>query len=201
MSGQRKSCNGTAALAVDQGQLSLMRLYDRRTKGQTQAKAMGLGGVERFEQPAIFFGTDAVPPILHEHVYHSGFRPSGRDQDRPLGHGGGGHGIHRIHDKIEQDLLQLHRIAAREKRIMIQIKPEADIAANQLAVQEPDSRSDKVIDVDAFHLPLALLEKAAEAMDNFASPIIFMHNVLKGVANFGEIRGILPEEMESRLRI
>jgi hypothetical protein len=38
-------------------------------------------------------------------------------------------------------------------------------------------------------------------MDNFASPIIFMHNVLKGVANFGEIRGILPEEMESRLRI
>jgi hypothetical protein len=38
-------------------------------------------------------------------------------------------------------------------------------------------------------------------MDDFASPIIFMHNVLKGVANFGEIRGILPEEMERRLRI
>jgi hypothetical protein len=71
---------------------------------------------------------------------------------------------------------------------MIQIKPEADVAANQFAVQQPDSRSDKVIDVDTFHLSLTLLKKAAETMDNFASPIILMHNVLEGVANFGEIR-------------
>ena len=98
-------------------------------------------------------------------------------------------------------MLQLHRIAARQKWTTIQIKPEADIAADQLAVQQPDSRSDKVIDVDAFHLPLALLKKAAETVDNFASPVIFMHNVLKGVANFGQIRGILPEEMEGRLRV
>ena len=167
-----------------------MRLYDRRTEGQPQAKAMSLGGIEWFEQPAIFLGTDAVPPIFHEHVYHSVFRRTGRNQDRPLGRWGRGHRIHRIHDKIEHDLLQLHRIAARHKWPLIQIKPEADIAANQLAVQQPDSRCDKVIDVDAFHLSLAFLEKIAEMVDDLASPIIFMHNIFKGVANFGEIRRI-----------
>ena len=111
LSGQRKSCNGTAALVVDQSEPSTMRLYDGRTDRQPQTETMGLGGIEWFKQPAIFLGTDAVPPILYEHVYHSVFRPTGRNQDIPLGHRGRGHGIHRIHDKIKQDLLQLHRIA------------------------------------------------------------------------------------------
>ena len=98
-------------------------------------------------------------------------------------------------------MLQLHRIAACEKRSMIQIKPEADIAANQLAVQQADSRSDKVIDVDAFHLPLALFQKTAETMDDLAGAIVLMNNILKCIANFDKIRRILRQEMEGRLRI
>jgi hypothetical protein len=55
-----------------------------------------------------------------------------------LGHRGRGHGIHRVHDKIKQDLLQLHRIAPRQGPAAFQIKPDVDIAADQLAVQQPD---------------------------------------------------------------
>ena len=84
---------------------------------------------------------------------------------------------------------------------LIQIKPEVDIAADQLAVQQADRRSDKVIDIDVFHLSLALFQKAAETVDDLAGAIVLMNNILEGIANFGEIRRILRQEMESRLRI
>src|SRR5206468_10233979 len=86
----RRSSDLTA-LAVDQGQLSLMRLYDRGTKGQTEAKAMGLCGVERFEQPAVFLGTDAVPPdrkstrlnSSHDQISYAVFCLKKKSKDQP----------------------------------------------------------------------------------------------------------------------
>ena len=89
-----------------------MGLYDRQAQGQAQTEAMALGGVERLEHPAIFLGTNAVSTILYENVHHTGLGCAGRDQDRPLRDRRRGHGVHCIHDEIEQDLLQLHRIAA-----------------------------------------------------------------------------------------
>jgi len=99
---------------------------------------MVLGGVERLEHTAVLLWTDAVSPILHAHVDNSSLGPSRRDEDKPLGRRGRGHGIHRVHDEIQQDLLQLHRIAPRQKRAVFQIKPDVDIAADQLAVQQAD---------------------------------------------------------------
>ena len=55
-------------------------------------------------------------------------------------------------------------------------------------MQQADSRSDKVIDVDVFRFPLALFQKAAETMDDLAGAIVLMNNILEGIANFDEIR-------------
>ena len=84
---------------------------------------------------------------------------------------------------------------------VLQIEPEADIAANQFAVQQADSRPDKVIDVDGFHLPLALLQKAAETVNDLAGAIVLVNNILKCIANFVEIRRFLRQQMERRLGI
>ena len=81
----------------------------------------------------------------------------------------------------------------RQEWPLFQIKPDVDIAADQLAVQQADSRSDKVIDIDVFRFPLALLQKAAETVDNLAGPIVLMNNLLEGIANFGDIRRLLRQ--------
>ena len=97
--------------------LPLMRLYDRRTEGQTQTKAMVLGGVEMARTDGRFpWGECRVrDPSRERPPFRFG---AARVEIRiePLRHRGRDHGIHRIHDKIEQDLLQLHRIAACQKR-------------------------------------------------------------------------------------
>ena len=80
-----------------------------------------------------------------------------------------------------------------EESAAFQIKPDVDIAADQFAVQQADSRSDKVIDIDVFRFPLALLQKAAETVDNLAGPIVFMNNLLESIANFGDIRRLLRQ--------
>ena len=53
----------------------------------------------------------------------------------PLRYRGRAHGIHGVHDKVKQNLLQLDGIARRQQEPVLQVESDADLATNQFAVK------------------------------------------------------------------
>ena len=102
-----------------------MRLYDGRTDRQPETETVVLGGIKWFKQAPVFQGTDARASILYEHFHEATFSATCRNQDIPLSQRGRDHGVHRVHHKIKQDLLQLNRIARHQKQPVVQIEPDA----------------------------------------------------------------------------
>ena len=143
--------------AVRQRQLAAMRLDDRRTDCQAEAKAVLLrrdrtartvwAARERrcpFRDPS-----PRLPP--------SPFRVRGwrtvisRCCRRRVSHG-----VDRIDDQIDQNLLQLHGIARGQRQIVRKHDLDAHAAADQFAVEQRDRRIDKFVELDRFAGCLAL---------------------------------------------
>ena len=126
LSRQRKPCNSSAVIVVRQRNVAAMRLDDRRADRQPETKAVGLGRVERLEQPALLHGMDAGSAILHQYFDGSGSASRAWRPSEPLRDGRRRHRIHRVHDEVEQDLLQLDRVTQGCGQVARQIKLDVD---------------------------------------------------------------------------
>src|SRR5215475_1070438 len=81
---QRKPSYRSAIIIIRQLDISAVRLDDRRTDRQTETKAVGLGRIERLEQPALLHGMDASSAVLHQDLDGSSCRRARGDRDEPL---------------------------------------------------------------------------------------------------------------------
>ena len=91
-----------------------MRVDDGRTDRQSETETMVLRGIKWFKQAPVFQGTDAMASIPHQNLHEAAFHATSLNQDMSLSEWGRDHGVHRVHHKIKQDLLQLNRIAHRQ---------------------------------------------------------------------------------------
>jgi hypothetical protein len=97
------------------------------------------------------------------------------------------HCVHRVHDEVEQDLLELHAVAADLRQIGRQRELERKASRNQLAVQEIDRGADERIELDDLGRTLILLQEPAHAVDHGAGTLALVHDVADGGADLGQV--------------
>ena len=86
-------------------------------------------------------------------------------------------------------------------RLARQIGLDRDPPRDQLMTQQGGCRLDQLVEINGLKFALALLEQAAQPLNDLSGAVILLHDVLQRTANFLEVRCFRRQQMERRLRI
>src|SRR5262245_55543388 len=93
-----------------------MRIDDRGTDRKTKPETMLLGGEEWFESAASRLVLEPDATIHDLDLRQARRRLANADRHDPKRQRGRVHGIHGIHDEVQQELLKLHRVSVDQER-------------------------------------------------------------------------------------
>jgi hypothetical protein len=154
---------------------------------------VALGGIERLEKPVVVLGANTRSGVPDQHLDGPGLRRARGHRDVPFSRRRRDHRIHRVHDQVEQHLLQLDRIACRRGQHGRQIDFDASPAADQFAVEQSDRRIDETVDIDRLGPCLAFFQQIAKSENDLARAIVLVNDIPEGIADLDEVGRFLRE--------
>src|SRR5512139_4095110 len=111
------------------------------------------------------------------------------------------HGIGRVEDEIEQHLLELDPVAHHRRQIGVQFRFNANPPEQDLPLQQGQYVPDKVVDGKGSQLGACPPQEQAQSLNNLVGAPVVRDYVLEDISDFLEVRLILGEKAEGRLRI
>src|SRR6186713_3235438 len=120
-------------------------LNDRAADRKSHSHAAGLGGEQPFEDPATVGLADAYSAVLDRQMDHPGHGLTGSNAQHPMLYRA--HRVHGIHDKVENDLLELDRIADDGRKRPVELRFDAHALGLQIHTHDRENGADEVIDV------------------------------------------------------
>lgn len=123
-----------------------MRDDDRTAYRQSDTEAARLGRVEGFEQPREALRRQAWSRIRDRYAYALGIRSRGLDQQLALAPRCLAHGLDRVQDQVERDLLQLDAIADDLGQTIGEYRLDRHIVPRRFSLREFDDLADDVVD-------------------------------------------------------
>ena len=135
-----------------------MKLYNRRADRKTKAETSLLGCEKRLKNLVFSRWRQPATTIVNVHFDAAIVGPCGADRDSPPGRRHIFRCVHRIHQKVEQCLLQLHGVTARCRQVVSIIEAHGHPTIDQLAVQELQGRRNELVHIDRFVFDFAFLQ-------------------------------------------
>ena len=130
--------------------------------------------------------------IGHEHRH---------DGHPPLVGRGRRHGIARVEYQVEQDLLQLHAIAAHLRQRRRQLRRDRHSTPDQIAVNQVEHFLDDHVDVEGLRLRRSRPHQRTHPMYHLARTAACRNDVAKHVAHLCDVRRRQAEQAQPRLRV
>jgi hypothetical protein len=101
---------------------------------------------------------------------------------------GGTHGVDRIRDQIQYDLLKLDRVAGNRRQLSAEFGLNGDATKLHLGLNVAEHLPDKLVHVQRNAFPSALLEHHSDAVDHLAGTMTVTDNAFQRRSRLVEIR-------------
>src|SRR6476469_5191949 len=184
---QRETEHSTSFVQVLSPNASLMSLNDRAGNGKTHSHALVLGREKGVEDVVEFFPGNSRTRIRNRDFRRGTAILFGASDHRPavryLGHR-----IYAVNDQIDNDLLQLDRVAPHAQRFRRLSKIQRDIARRCLDRKEIERLTRKRVQIDFLGLKWRPFQEAAHPADHFVGAQIVTTDIFQNFLEFGDVR-------------
>src|SRR5262245_37580759 len=177
-----------------------MRIYDSRADDEAKTETMILGGEKRLEDMRLLVARYPASAIRDRDLNRAAIRQSRNDRDAALRSIDLAHGFDRVHQQVEDDLLQLHRIALYERQLG-GTRHYANVSAHELAVQQRQGRTEEIDQINRFESGFTFLQQPPQAMDDLTGAVALRRDVVEDVPEFLGIEGVACEQPQARLSV
>jgi hypothetical protein len=148
-----------------------IRFDDRAADRQPHADPIGLGRVERLEQPVEIRRIDPRAGIVDFDEHAVGIALAGGNRKLARSVSGAGHRLNGVDHQIHDHLLQLDTIRRNERQVVRKPRPEPDAAAFHFGLGQRNDLVDRLIDVRAVSVRRHLSYQPTNAIDDLAGAI------------------------------
>src|SRR5690606_6793805 len=119
---------GAAAAALAEPDRAAVRLHDRAADREAEAEPFLLGRVERLQRSVRFHAREAAAAVADREADPTVRAGGRRDVQIAVAALDLAHRLARVHDQLQQQLLELDRIAVQRRQLRIQAARDADPA-------------------------------------------------------------------------
>src|ERR1700730_1549349 len=166
--GQNDLKDRSVRIARRRADAAIVSFDDRPANSQTYAHALGLRRVERLKNAVDPFRIDTRPRVFHRDHYAIRFARFRFHPQNAWALRYGAHGIDRVRNQIQEDLLQLDAIAQDLKRFCFKFGLERNLLVLQLALHKREDLLDQLVQVDRSSFLTIFLEHRSDRTDNLA---------------------------------
>ena len=110
----------------------------------------------------------------------------------------GGHGVSRVEDQVEHELLELHAIARNRRQIGSQFTDHGDAPPDEVGLDEVQHLLDDLVERERLQGHLAALEHGAQPLDDLARAAVRRHDVREDGLHLGNIRAVPEQAVPAR---
>ena len=176
-----------------------MRGHQCAADRKAHAQAAILGGVERLKQGLdVVRQTDSAVQHADAHLV---LRDESREREVAVFRWIRFHGIARVHDQVEEDLLELHAIRHGRGKVAGGEIRDGDTARNEIAAGEAEQFFETLIHTHRLERDLAAAQHGAQALDDLSGAAVLADDVREDGAKLDEVGRVLRHEALARLRI
>ena len=168
---------------------------------QAEPQALRLRGKKRIENALQVRGWDATTLVVDGHTNAASVPPRCAHHEYTLRRSAVGHSAASVHDQVQENLLKLYPIAVNGRQVKRKVAVYSHSIAPQIGMRQPKRILNQLVQVERLILRFSLLEQLAQAVDDLGSAPIVFDNVLKDVAHFIEIGGIVREKSQGGLSV
>src|SRR6185295_11342490 len=106
----------------------------------------------------------------------------------------GVHGVERIEQEIEHDLLQLDPVPAHRVDIALEVEHDLNSSDHRIAMEKPDHILNQAVEIKLLESQALLLDQGSQLANDFAGAFGVLGNIQKHFPNFIEKRGWFGQE-------
>jgi hypothetical protein len=168
-----------------------MGMNDRSADRKSHTHAIGLRREEGIENPIGYRRIDSYPRIFDRHqqpVWFGGFRGYGKHllavRDR-------GHGFNRIHDQVQQHLLQMNPVTEDQPIVGARFGAKHNAMPLKLTLREHQHIPDSIIDVELRWLRRGVPSERPKISKHISRSLGLAHHARERIAHFVDI-GLAP---------
>ena len=175
-----------------------MGLDDGAADRQADADAVRLGRVERLEHLLDALRIEPAAGIAHLNQDDVRAVVPRHDRQEARAVADGAHGLDRIHDQVEEHLLQLDPVARHARQRPVELRPPRDAVAARLVLRQREHFQELLVDVQAVLAHHLALRQRADARDDVARALAVGRDVVERRPRFRDVGRIGGEPARAR---
>src|SRR5205823_8225063 len=180
---------------------SAMGFEYRSADGEPHAHAVRLRRVEWAEQPGQILRVYSCARILYGHEHLIGPALLRTDQQYAVAAGDRRHGLHAIHQEIDDHLLQLDSIAVHQGQSRGKLEPHRHSVTVRFRTHERDCLLEDVADIELGHFRIVRLGVPPNAAEDVACPPAVTDHCIDGRSYFSAHRYIVVVQQQANFAV